>query len=100
MQPRSAARYLAPIALAVALAGTYIVIHNGLTSSPSRIQQAPRRGGARHRHARRRFYVVGAGENLTGIAARTGVPVGQIEALNPKIDPNSLQSGLRLRLRR
>ena len=45
------------------------------------------------------FYTVKAGDSLSKVAAKTGVPVGQIEALNPTVDPNVLHLGQRLRLR-
>jgi len=45
------------------------------------------------------FYVVKPGDSLSTIAARTGVAVGQLEALNPNVDPNVLHAGQRLRLR-
>jgi LysM repeat protein len=44
-------------------------------------------------------YVVQSGDTLTSIAHKTGVPVGRIQALNPKIDPQILVSGEKLRLR-
>lgn len=47
-----------------------------------------------------RYYVVKSGDNLTSIAAKTGVSVTAIEALNRNLDPNALQTGQRLRLRR
>jgi len=100
MQPRSRARYLAPIALAAALAGTYLVVHSGVTARQSNVHHVSGSGQPHRRFARRRFYAVQPGENLTSIATKTGIPVGQPEALNPSADPNSLQTGQRLRLRR
>jgi hypothetical protein len=99
MHRRSRARFLAPIALAVAIAGTYTVVHSGLTHQRA---AAGHDHSGRRRHGRRipRRYVVRPGDNLTSIANRTGVPVGEIQTLNPNIDPNSLQTGQRLRLRR
>jgi hypothetical protein len=103
MVARNRARYLAPIALAAAIAGTYLIVHSGLQAKHpiARPQGTGHRGtGRRHRFARARFYVVQPGDNLTGIAAKTGIPVGTIETLNPHLDPNSLQTAQRLRLRR
>jgi hypothetical protein len=99
---RNPARYLAPVALLAVVAGTYLIVEHGLNTQP-----APRAAGStlhitrkQRRFVRRRFYVVAPGDSLTAIAGRTGVPVGTIQALNPRIDPNSLQPGQRLRLRR
>ncbi|MDQ6746352.1 MAG: LysM peptidoglycan-binding domain-containing protein [Actinomycetota bacterium] len=99
MQPRSRARYLAPIALAAALAGTYLVVHSGVTARQPNVHHVRRSGRPHGRFAQRRFYAVQAGENLTSIATKTGIPLGQLETLNPSADPNALQTGQRLRLR-
>lgn len=104
MVRRSRGRYLAPIALAAAITGTYLVVHNGLTdkssTSPAHVskQPSPRRHG---RLARAKFYVVKPGDTLSRISQKTGVSIQTIQALNRKlIDPNSLQTAQRLRLRR
>ena len=99
MQPRSRARYLAPIALAAVLLGTYLVAQGAVSIKGSRSQTSQRT----HRRPRTGVpfvYVVKPGDNLTSIANRTGVPVGEIESLNPKVQANSLQAGQRLRLLR
>jgi LysM repeat protein len=44
-------------------------------------------------------YEVEEGDTLTAIAHKTGVPVGQIERLNPGIDPQILEPGEKLKLR-
>jgi hypothetical protein len=100
MQRRSPARYLAPIALVAVIAGTYVVVNDGLRTKASRAPAVHRHGGLRHQFKHARFYIVARGDNLTSIAKRTGLPVGELETLNPGIDPNSLQTGQRLRLRR
>ena len=100
MVARNRARYLAPIALAAALAGTYIVVHAGLSAKHQAHASSARRHAARGKYAQARFYVVQQGDSLTSIAAKTGVHVTQLEELNPSIDPNTLQTGRRLRLRR
>ncbi len=103
MVARSRARYLAPIALAATIAGTYIIVHNALTTKhtatqSSRAPAAPKR--PRGRFARAKYYAVQSGDSLTTIAAKTGISLASLEALNPHVDPNSLQAGQRLRLRR
>lgn len=105
MGGRSPARFLAPIALAAVIAGTYLVVHDGLSKkkhAPVLSQpQGNRRVNRSHRkYARVKFYVVKAGDNLTSIANTTGISISTLESLNPKIDPNALQTGQRLRLRR
>ncbi|HEY3731744.1 MAG TPA: transglycosylase SLT domain-containing protein [Steroidobacteraceae bacterium] len=44
------------------------------------------------------YYVVQAGDNTTDIAARTGVPVNKLMALNAMNDPDDIYEGERLRL--
>ena len=98
---RSPARYLAPVALAAVIAGTYVVVHEGLKkkhSAPPTQAASPTTRGQR-KYARVKFYVVQPGDTLTSIARHTGIAVTTLEALNPKIDPNSLQARQRLRLR-
>ena len=102
MLARNRARYLAPIALAAAIGGTYLVVQSGLkTKKPAaQTQQLKRLSPAHRRYARKRFYSVQPGDNLTSIARKTGVTLSTLEAMNPNLDPNSLQTGQRLRLRR
>jgi len=102
MLARNRARYLAPIALAAAIGGTYLVVHSGLKTKHPAVQtrQVNRLSPAHRRFARTRFYSVQPGDNLTSIARKTGMPLTALEAMNPNLDPNSLQTGQRLRLRR
>jgi LysM repeat protein len=101
MVARNRARYLAPIALAATIAGTYIIVHNALTAKQTTTQaRTVARPRARGRFARAKYYAVQAGDSLTSIAAKTGISLTALEALNPHVDPNSLQTGQRLRLRR
>jgi LysM repeat protein len=45
------------------------------------------------------FYTVAAGDTFGSISAKTGVPIAQIEQLNPGISTNSLQVGQKLRVK-
>ncbi len=103
MVARNRARYLAPIALAATIAATVLVVRGavsqghpaaspGLAVTAARTSRAPKRLPL--------FYVVKSGDSMTSIAAKTGVPLGTIQALNPSVDPNTLQTGQKLRLRR
>ena len=44
-------------------------------------------------------YVIRRGDTLSKIASVTGVPVEQLQALNPLIDPKGLITGQRIKLR-
>ena len=45
------------------------------------------------------YYRVRAGDTLTAVAARTGVPLPRILELNPSLQPTSLFLGQRIRVR-
>jgi LysM repeat protein len=97
-------RYLAPIALAAAITGTYLIVHAGLhnkaSTPPSHVSNQPHPAGGR-KFAKAKFYVVRPGDTLSSISLKTGVSIQTLELLNHKlIDPNSLQTAQRLRLRR
>jgi LysM repeat protein len=47
-----------------------------------------------------KFYIVRPNDTLSKIAARTGVSLSTLEALNQNINPNALHPAQRLRLRR
>jgi LysM repeat protein len=101
MVGRSRARYLAPIALIAVIAGTYFVVHAGLSKKHASSQSHRPRASRTHRkYAKVKFYVVQPGDSLTSIASKTGIPIGTLESLNPRVDPNNLQTSQRLRLRR
>lgn len=46
-----------------------------------------------------RYYVVKPGDTLSEIGFDTGVPVEELQSLNPDLDPQNLLSGQRVRLR-
>jgi LysM repeat protein len=100
---RSRGRYLAPIAIVGVIAAIALVVRGELhTASPGPATPAVSSATTTTAAAKPQqpaFYVVKAGDSLSAIAARTGVSVGTIEALNPRINPNVLQAGQRLRLR-
>jgi LysM repeat protein len=106
MVRRSRGRYLAPIALAATITGTYLIVHNGLThessTTTSHVTHQPPAVARRSKGvARAKYYVVQPGDTLSSISQKTGVSVSTLESLNPKLtDPNSLQTAQRLRLRR
>jgi LysM repeat protein len=103
MAARNRARYLAPIALAAAITVTYLVVHAalGVKSSSSHSQVVlPRQTTTTKRVTRASVYTVRSGDTLSQISVKTGVSVPTLEALNPGINPNALQTGQRLKLRR
>ena len=105
---RNPARYIAPLALVAAVTATYLVVHHALidkdSSSTTTAVQTTSTVVQHHGHSgstasKATFYVVKPGDSLSGIAAKTGVPITTIEGLNPHINPNNLQPSQRLQLR-
>lgn len=112
MRRSSLARFLAPLALAAAIAAVfYVVKHSDVVGSDKKqaatatTKKAPVKGKARKQaKARRkssnaRTYRVRAGDTLSKIALRTGVQVAVIEELNPGLDPQTLTVGREIKLK-
>src|SRR5947209_3235302 len=104
MVARNRARYLAPIALIAAVTAAYLVVHGSLpsahsTTHPRVVLPTKTTRGIRPKPAPT-VYVVQAGDSLSSISDKTGISVAELEALNPGIDPNALQTGHRLILRK
>lgn len=95
-------RWVAPIALIATVVATYVVVHNGLTPKhkPAHVHVASHAPKLKAPFRKATFYVVQPGDSLTKISVKTGLPVPTLESLNPNVDPNALQTGQRLRLRR
>lgn len=101
MPHRSPARYLAPLAVVAAAGAVYVVVQSGLesgSSSPATTGPAITTTKAAKPKGRS-TYTVRPGDTLSAISSRTGVSLERLEQLNPKIDPNSLSTGQKLKLR-
>jgi LysM repeat protein len=99
-----AARVIAPVAIAAPIIGGYLLVHHYIVthnSSHSGHAHASRTvDKPKGKYAKMKFYVVKSGDNLTRIAAKTGISVDRLIVLNPRINPNALQTGQKIRLRR
>jgi LysM repeat protein len=96
------ARLVAVLALAVAVIVLIVAIASSLSSDSDSSRQGRQGGGqqtAKRHKTKAATYVVKSGDTLTAIAHRTGVPVAQILALNPEVDPQILIAGQTLKLR-
>ncbi len=108
-------RWLAPLALIAALGAVGLVVTGSTESDEeparTRTQEAERQNeradGENERDRpqttttgrdRPRTYRVRPGDTLQVISERTGVPIDEIERLNPGIDPQSLTVGERIKL--
>jgi LysM repeat protein len=97
MAARSPARYLAPIALVAAFIAILLVVGNvdgGGSGTGARVTTTQRKVAPA-----RRTYVVQTGDTLSSIAARFGLTPEILVALNPTVDAQALQPGVRLKLR-
>jgi LysM repeat protein len=88
--------------LTATVVATYVVVHNGLTSKhkPAHAHIVAHASTLKGPFKKATFYVVQPGDSLSKISVKTGLTVPTLEALNPNVDPNALQTGQRLRLRR
>lgn len=101
MAARSRWRYLGPIALLVVIIATVLVIRGALHKHDTVAStQSTTVAVSRHHKTHKKFYVVRAGDTLSEISVRTGVPIATLKTLNPSVDPSALQLGQRLRLTR
>jgi LysM repeat protein len=111
MAARSPARFLAPVALlGFVVALLLVVTHssgggssgNSATTNQERpANSTSGNGGGKSSSAKGpRYYRVKPGDTPTSIAAKTGVSLSQIEQLNPNLDPQTLNPGERIKLRR
>jgi LysM repeat protein len=100
---RNPLRFLVPIVLAAAIVGTYVIVHANLKDKhkTTTTQTAKHSSTTKSKSkAKPKTYTVVSGDTLTKIADKTGVSVGTLQSLNPSVDPNALQTGQHLRLRR
>lgn len=97
----AAARIAAAIALVVAvlvLVGVISTAMNGSSSSSKHHKDHAAQKQSKPR-TKAKTYTVESGDTLTMIAHKTGVPVAEIQALNPEVDPQILSVGETLKLR-
>lgn len=100
----ASARVFAATALAVAFVLAVAVVAGSIGGDSSDSGKRSHPGKAAHRTAVEErdapaAYVVQSGDTLVAIARETGVPVAQIQALNPQVDPQILIAGEKLKLK-
>jgi LysM repeat protein len=98
----ASARILAALALVGAVLVMVVVIASSTGGDSSSDRRHPTQTATQKRDEDKpppASYVVEPGDTLTSIARETGVPVAEIVALNPKVDPQILIAGQTLKLR-
>ncbi|HEU5252991.1 MAG TPA: LysM domain-containing protein [Solirubrobacterales bacterium] len=103
MEKRSSAatRIAAALALIAAVLVVIAVVTAAMSdssSSPDQRDKSNPQKQAKHR-TKAATYTVESGDTLTAIAHKTGVPVAEILALNPEVDPQILIAGQTLQLK-
>lgn len=96
------ARIFAALALAGAVVAVVLVLSAGTGNDDSGNGKHRSDQTAKHESKPRtkaKTYVVKSGDTLTAISHKTGVPVSEILALNPEVDPQILIAGETLKLR-
>jgi LysM repeat protein len=103
---KNVARLLAVLALAAVVVAVIVIVSsfksesNDHTTGNGKAHPAERQREAAPPHrTQARTYTVQSGDTLTAIAHKTGVPVAELQALNPEIDPQILIAGEVLKLR-
>jgi LysM repeat protein len=104
MNKRSSAPARIAAVTALAIAAIVLIVAIGAAlgggSRAGRHEQAAKSG---HKAAQKQHvpatYEVQSGDTLLSIAHHTGVPLKEIEALNPQVDPQILIAGETLKLR-
>jgi LysM repeat protein len=103
MQKRSSAA--TRIAAAIALIAAVLVVVAVVTSvtsedsSPNKHQGKSQPQKEKKHRTKAKSYTVESGDTLTAIAHKTGVPVAELLALNPEVDPQILIAGQTLKLK-
>ncbi len=89
----------------IALVGAVILLIVAVSGALNSSSDSSGKGHHDNQHVSKRHrtkakvYVVKSGDTLTAIAHTTGVPVAQILALNPEVDPQILIAGQTLKLK-
>jgi len=99
------ARILAALALIAAVVVTVVAISGALGGNSSsdnghhHATHKTKKQQPKHPRSKAATYEVESGDTLISIAHKTGVPLAELEELNPNIDPQNLIVGETLKLR-
>jgi LysM repeat protein len=94
------ARLLAVLAIAAVVVAVIVIVSNADLNSkdePSHKKTATHQQQKQPR-TKAKTYTVKSGDTLTSIAHKLGIPVSEIQALNPEVDPQILRAGETLKL--
>ncbi len=96
-------RLLALLAIAAVAVAVVVIVSNFHDESKDKTSTGKAHPSQKHKaqpqRTKAKTYTVQSGDTLTAIAHKTGVPVAELQALNPEIDPQILIAGEVLKLR-
>ena len=99
-------RLLAVLAIAAVAVAVVVIVSNfksdesnDKTTGNGKTHPAKQQQPKKPQRTKAKTYTVESGDTLTAIAHKTGVPVAELQALNPEIDPQILIAGEVLKLR-
>jgi LysM repeat protein len=97
----AATRIAAVLALIAAVIVVVVVATTAMNGSEdsSRHRSQPHAQKEKKPRTKAKTYTVETGDTLTAISHKTGVPVPEILALNPEVDPQILIAGQTLQLK-
>jgi LysM repeat protein len=99
------ARFLALAALAAAVVAVIVVasntdLHSSTNHKHGHKAQQHKEKTPKKKRTKAKTYTVQSGDTLISIAHKTGVPVAELQALNPEVDPQIMVAGEVLKLRK
>lgn len=103
--PRSiVARVLVPLAMVAVVLAVVAIVSGTMSDSRNGNGDGERKARTEQQQSQKPefegdVYVVQPGDTLTGVAAKTGVSVGELQRLNPDLDPETLGTGQSLKIR-
>jgi LysM repeat protein len=98
----STARIFAAVALVAAVLVVVVVVSSAMNDGNSNDHHHKKHQAQKEQKKHRtkaKTSTVQTGDTLTAIAHKTGVPVAEILALNPEVDPQILIAGQTLKLK-
>lgn len=100
------AHYAAPVAFLAGVTIAVLLVHSALdhhtgttTTTPATTITTAAATTKPSKHGGRRFYVVQSGDSFGTIAAKEGISVARLQALNPGVSSNALRVGQKLRIK-
>lgn len=99
------ARFLALAALVAAVVAVIVVasstdLHSSSNHKNGHQSHAQKEKTHKKKRTKAKTYTVQSGDTLISIAHKTGVPVAELQALNPEVDPQIMVAGEVLKLQK